>query len=261
MKAVDYSSFSTGQPVPVSVFQTIRSFSPHDMLLNIAGAWHGGSGNPWARQSLINGREAGFSHSATYTALNMQSGRTSVERALQFVGDDEWDKLAFIGIDVELPTTPDIIAEACAAARQMVMRPVIYTAKWAWQQFMVNSPLFAEWPLWNAFYDDDPDIDFANNRYGGWSLSALIGEQYTNTTYVGRLGFDFNYFADGFVKAEDAPQVPPLVALVEAWKTDMANLAVNAADLIPTPLDTLRLALHSIYTSRRTEDWKSLLGK
>lgn len=260
MKAVDYSAFSTGGPVPVPVFQQLRSMFPSgDMLLNIPGGWHGAVGYPGARQSIINGREAGFTHAATYTAINHRPGRFAVEKAQQAVGN-EWENLSFIGIDIELPTTPDIINEACAVAVEMGVRPVIYTARWAWHQFMANTQDFAEWPLWNAFYDFDPDVDFAGNRYGGWGLNALCGEQYTNTTQVGGFGFDFNYFADGFVKAEDTPAVPPLVALVEAWKKDMADLAVNAADLIHTPFDTLRLALHSIYTSRRTADWKSLLG-
>lgn len=261
MKAIDYSHFSTGGPVPVSVFQKIRSmFASGDMLLNIPGAWHGAQGYPGARQSIINGRDAGFTHSATYTAINMRPGRESVERAQQFIGN-EWDRLSFIGIDVELPTTPGIINDACVTAAAMGVKPFIYTAHWAWHQFMQNRQEFQQHGLWNAFYDQNPDFDFGHYPFGAWTLAGVAGEQYTNTTQVGGYGFDFNEFRDSAIVPVPAPNPPvhPWVALVEAWKTDMANLAVNAADLIHTPLDTTRLALHSIYTSRRTEAWKVLV--
>jgi hypothetical protein len=189
----------------------------------------------------------------------MRAGRESVERAQQFIGN-EWDNLAFIGIDVELPTTVAIIRDACETAIRMNVTPFLYTAHWAWHQFMTNTQEFGNVPLWNAFYDHNPDFDFGHYPFGGWSLARVAGEQYTNTTQVGGFGFDFNEFRnEAIVPVPDTPGVPPLVALVEAWKSDMANLAVNAADLIHTPLNTTRLALHSIYTSRRTEAWKVII--
>lgn len=263
MKAIDYSRFSTGnQPVPVATFQKIRSlFAGNDMLLNIPGAWHGGIGYDGARQSIVNGRNAGFVHAATYTAINTLPGRIAVEKAQAHVGN-EWDNLAFIGIDVELNTTPAIIADACATAQQMGVRPVVYTAHWAWHQFMQNRQDSFGCALWNAFYDNNPDFDFANYPFGTWTLADVAGEQYTNTTHVDGLGFDFNQFRDDFIVVPPPPPIPaphPLALLVEAWKTDMADIAVNAASLIHTPLDTTRLALHSIFTSRRTSAWKALI--
>lgn len=259
MKAIDYSAFSTGRKaVPVATFQKIRSMFPSgDMLLNIPGGWHGQSGYLQARQSIVNARDAGFTRHATYTAINMLPGRTSVERAQQAVGN-EWENLSFIGIDVELATTPDIIREACETAQKMGVRPVIYTAKWAWNQFMADTTDFKDLPLWNAFYDNDPDIDFPRFPFGGWVLEKLCGEQYTNTTNIDGNGFDFNWFSDAFV--DEVAEPPGLPALVQAWKDDMAGLAVNAASLIHTPFDAVRLALHAIYTARRTEAWKALLG-
>lgn len=263
MKGIDYSLFSTGnKPVPVATFQKIRKMLPPDMLLNIPGAWHGGSRHTAARQSLANGRDAGFIYSGTYTALNTLPGSFSIEWAQQVVGPTEWDKLSFIALDVELQTTPDIVYGAIETAKAMGVRPIIYSARWAWERFMANTREFAQYPLWNAFYDSDPDVDFLRNPFGGWQLSELVGEQYTNTTNIDGFGFDFNFFTDDKVlQMSPAPDIPPLVQLAKAWKDDMANLAVNAADLIHTPLDTPRLALHSIYTSKRTEAWKALIGR
>jgi hypothetical protein len=263
VKAIDYSSFSTGNaPVPVATFQKIRSlFAGNDMLLNIPGAWHGASGYSGARQSIVNGRQAGFTHAATYTAINSRHGRESVERAQSFIGN-EWDNLAFIGIDVELPTNSDIVNDAIVAARAMGVEPFVYTAHWAWHQFMQNRKEFGNVPLWNAFYDNNPDFDFPNYPFGAWTLAGVAGEQYTNTTHVDGLGFDFNQFHDAAIVPPPPPPVPaphPLTVLVESWKTDMADIAVNAASLIHTPLDTLRLALHSIYTAKRTSAWKAII--
>ena len=261
MKAIDYSAFSAGGPVPVATFRKIRSLFPSgDMLLNIPGAWHGLSGYTGAWQSIRNAREAGFTHHATYVAINSMAGRESVEQAQAYIGN-EWENLAFIGIDVELPTTPTIVHDACVAAMEMGVRPVIYTARWAWFKYMADTSLFNGRPLWNAFYDNDPDIDFAHYPYGGWELGKLAGEQYTGTMQVDGYGFDFNHFRDEFVTAGSPPAVPPLVALVDAWKRDMADLAVNAADLIHTPGDLFRLDLHTIFTERRAADWKALLAK
>jgi hypothetical protein len=260
VKSVDYSAFSTGwTAVPVATFQKIREVSGSDMLLNIPGGWHGAVDYPQARLSIINAREAGFTHHATYTALNTLPGKISVEKAQAVVGN-EWEHLSFIGIDVELETTPDIVLDACHAAVAMGVRPVVYTAKWAWDQFMAGNLSFSDFWLWNAFYDNDPDIDFARFPFGGWALDKVAGEQYTNTTTINGMGFDFNWFSDSFVTLAPASTVPPLVQLVEAWKKDMADLAVNAADLIHTPFDVLRLALHTIYTDRRNIAWASLLG-
>ena len=259
IKAIDYSGFSTNwTAVPVATFQKIREVSGPDMLLNIPGGWHGAVDYPQARLSIINAREAGFTHHATYTALNTLPGKTSVEKAQAAVGN-EWDSLSFIGIDVELETTPGIIQEACETALAMGVRPVVYTAKWAWDKFMADAIDFATLPLWNAFYDDDPDIDFIRFSFGGWALDKLAGEQYTNTTTINGMGFDFNWFRDNFVLNEPT-EFDGLVGLVTAWKKDMADLAVNAADLIHTPFDVLRLALHTIYTDRRNIAWATLLG-
>jgi hypothetical protein len=261
MKAIDYSSFSTGGPVPVSVFNTIRAMFPSgDMLLNIPGAWHGSSGYAGARQSILNGRDAGFQHSATYVVVNQRPGKETVERAQGFIGADEWSKLSFAAIDVELGTKPEIVGDAFLAIAQSGIRPVIYTSKYMWSLYMADTTAFSDLPLWNALYDNDSDYDFARYPYGGWNIRQLGGEQYTNTTLVSGYGFDFNQFRDEFVKAEPAPVGDPLALLVQAWRDDMALLAVNAADLIHTPFDKLRLALHSIYTARRTADWKALLA-
>lgn len=259
MKAIDYSAFSTGNvAVPVETLHRIRLLSPNDMLLNIPGAWHGATAYDAARQSIRNGREAGFTHSASYTVLNMRPGRESVERAQAAIGD-EWDNLSFLAIDVELETTPDIVAEAFDTAINMGARPVMYTAKWAWDQFMASTNAFGQWELWNAFYDNDPDLDFANHPFGSWPVTKLAGEQYTNTTEVDGIGFDFNQFDDAWVNGKPLSPAGGLQALVKAWQDSMIDLTVGQASLIQDPFNMVRLALHSIYVSRRTSDWKALL--
>src|SRR3972149_5176193 len=69
---------------------------------------------------------------------------------------------------------------------------VLYTARWFWTGHMGDSK-DARWrrfKLWNAYYDGDPDIDFASAPYGPGAASELVGEQYQGTTQLGGASVD-----------------------------------------------------------------------
>jgi len=86
----------------------------------------------------------------------------------------------------------------CTAA--MAGLPVgIYTARWWWPSNMADSPRFGDLPLWNSWYDGDPDTD--GLPYGGWAESAV--EQYEGTTDVAGQSVDLNYDKTLDVPAEE----------------------------------------------------------
>ena len=65
----------------------------------------------------------------------------------------------------------------------------IYTARWWWPSNMANSQAFSHLPLWNSYYDGEPDTD--GLPYGGWTESAI--EQYQGTTNLCGQSVDLNY--------------------------------------------------------------------
>lgn len=65
----------------------------------------------------------------------------------------------------------------------------IYTGRWWWVPNMADSTEFSHLPLWNSWYDGDPDTDGV--PYGGWTDSLI--EQYEGTTNICGQSVDLNY--------------------------------------------------------------------
>ncbi len=83
----------------------------------------------------------------------------------------------------------EFLRQCCAELDAQGLSYGIYTAHWWWPENMANSTVFAYLPLWNSWYDDDPDTD--GLPYGGWTDSAV--EQYAGTTMVGGQSVDLDY--------------------------------------------------------------------
>lgn len=272
MKAFDGSRYSFGNVVvPVPVLEELhRPVANHGYGCDLAiiGSWHGGSeGYDAAEQTLVNCRVVGLL-TATYIALSpSMSGRESVDEGRRRCGN-EWGLLKFVAVDAEtIGVTAAHVRDAVQAILEYGGTPVVYTAHYIWRQMMGDdSTEFSGLPLWNAYYDDDPDIDYQKLPYGGWTIAKLAGEQYTNTTDIaGGVAVDFSVFSDEWILSltqgiPDTDFAGTVKALREAWGKDMADLAVNAADLIQTPFDTTRLALHDLYTQNRDGAWKRFLN-
>lgn len=70
----------------------------------------------------------------------------------------------------------------------------IYTGGWYWKdpvRGMANSSAFSNLPLWNSWYDNDPDID--GLPYGGWTRDSVAIEQYTGTVIICGQSVDTNW--------------------------------------------------------------------
>lgn len=83
----------------------------------------------------------------------------------------------------------DAIGDAVEYCERAEVAHGIYSGQWWWRPKTNNSEAFSHLPLWNAYYDGDPDED--GLPYGGWIHSAI--EQYQGTTDLCRQSVDLNY--------------------------------------------------------------------
>ncbi len=95
--------------------------------------------------------------------------------------------------DVSNPgTPPEVVAkidEAVDIVQDLGYPVGIYTGRWWWKPYTGNSKAFSHLPLWNAYYDGDPDED--GLPYGGWNHSLI--EQYQGTTDLCGQSVDLNF--------------------------------------------------------------------
>ena len=104
---------------------------------------------------------------AYYGAVNVDKGYAACP--------DMWAAYLFVVIDIEMPlTNPQAqIEEAIARVRALGQTPVIYTSWGAWSRYVGSwTP---DVPLWNALWDNDPDVDYPGLPFG---FTVLVGEQY-----------------------------------------------------------------------------------
>jgi len=257
MKVLDVSRQSTGFVITVEQFKRAKADGFEAVIV---GLWDGGTGNPYAKETLAHAQEAGLLI-AGYTALAEGTGGDAVYKAKLFAGPSFYN-LSFLSIDVELDgCTVFQVQDAINNTLALGQRPVVYTAYWFWVSRMGNPTNFSTVPLWNAFYDGDPDFDIAQRPYGGWTQSC--GEQYLGTqsfAYGGKkFGADVNEFIDSFFRSGPGTNTG-LVLLAKAWKDDMSDSIKGSValheDLV---LNKVALALYAVRQKQKAENWSRLL--
>lgn len=125
---------------------------------------------------------------AGYISLNvdftgpyhMDAGRAGVPEAI-------WNALEFVAVDVELPgIRVTQVEQAVEWLKFRGKQPIIYTSWNAWNNLTrpSNSSRLSAMgvPLWNAYWDSAPDIDFPSLRYGGWKDEDVWIEQWSGGT-------------------------------------------------------------------------------
>lgn len=168
---------------------------------------------PLARQQLTTARAAGL-ETHGYVYVYWPTAAYFPEFAINNCGD----LIDFLWIDVEQETelSPAAVVHLihqCVAVCEAKRMPCgIYTSLSKWQTLTGNSQEFKDLPLWNAFYDDDPDMDFARNPYGGWTHASM--EQYGNTQSVCGQSVDVNVYQEEEVDAPTKAEFAALFKLV-----------------------------------------------
>ncbi len=209
----------------------------------IVQAWgsipQGGRGqNPYAQQQLSNARQAGMKVAA-YCVVFFDDNRSAADQvnlAFEAVGAEK-QYLSFMAIDVERHLgwddgdgTPEErrvrriqrIREAVEAVEREGVRAVIYTGYWGWDAITGNSTAFANYPLWQARFDnlDNLDYDIVNGNtvpfigFGGWT--SRVGKQYyagedNRGTYLHGVWADLNVFDASMFR-----DVPPPITILSA---------------------------------------------
>ncbi len=164
--------------------------------LVIAGTGHRNSLGKWSEQQAGAALAAGMVLDG-YRWLNLNEPVVpQMDNAFRSMGEHV-DDVRMWWIDCEDTTMPgmgpaevlDAIGDAVEYCERRGVAHGIYSGRWWWGPQTNNSDMFKYLPLWNAYYDGDPDED--GLPYGGWEHSAI--EQYTGTTMVCGQSVDKNY--------------------------------------------------------------------
>lgn len=267
----DTSRYATGNlTVPTSMLEHLRATKKVELF--IPGAWHGAEGYDSVGPSLRNARNLGM-RSATYVAHTQRGhGADDVLQAYQRIGETEWRSLSFVALDMEWGTpgtnpavaNMDDLLAGIDKCLTLNARPCLYTAAWWWKGHFGNPNIPVGLPVWNAFYDNDPDYDFASYPYGGPGVK-LIGEQHTNSTSISAPGgpsmsFDFNAFEKDWIDAFPVTTPNGLALLAKAWQDDMADTIKQAAALHAGGINPVALALFGFRQQDKAQAWAKLIG-
>jgi len=139
-----------------------------------------------------------------YVAVTARGGASDVDRARAGVPDDLWSRLVLTPVDVELPGIADAsVRAAVERAAALGKRRCVYTSYGHWTGAQRNSTAFTDCLLWNALYDNDPDVDFPRLPYGGWSPAQVVGEQWAKDQLARGLLADRDTFVRELLLGEE----------------------------------------------------------
>lgn len=139
--------------------------------------------------SLRNALENNLPVAGYIVVGSTRPGPEYINLGRQGVPDDIWSALKFVAVDVEVPGIQ--VTEIVRALDRLAVlgkQGIIYTNANTWRNYIVpkNDTHLAQSniKLWNASWDDDPDIDFSRLPFGGWSIEQVAIEQWSEGTYV-----------------------------------------------------------------------------
>jgi GH25 family lysozyme M1 (1,4-beta-N-acetylmuramidase) len=213
----------------------------------IVQAWGGGpvpgGKNAYCAQQLEGARRAGM---MTAIYFHLPSDTTAkTELLIQAVKDaagTEYQYIKFVAVDIEGEKLlhPTLWEERLEDAISHIQdKPiVIYTSKSMWDVVMAGVSEFEDFPLWDAKYDNLPDLDANWVPYGGWKERAM--KQYQGTTSVpGNISADLNVAHLGrlFPKQEaDIEDLRRLLAERDAEVEKKTNAMIAARNTLNAAL-------------------------
>jgi hypothetical protein len=168
------------------------------LLIVGTGNPHPGGAGEYARQQAQSWLDAGGEALDAYIYLYFAGDpRVQVRQALATLDGLPVRRWWLDAEDVESPQlTPaerDTFLYSCVDELLGAgLEAGIYSGRWWWVPNMANSARFGGLPLWNSWYDGDPDED--GLPYGGWEHSAI--EQYQGTSDLCGQSVDLNFAKD-----------------------------------------------------------------
>lgn len=159
-------------------------------------AWTGGYASYDALRNVARGnleaaRAVGMKTAVYVNANPWYSAQESLQRAIDAIGQEQWDALKVVAVDWEIQgTTVDHVDALCSEIEASGREAPIYSALWI--VGTNNDPRLKERKAWLADWDRDPSIA-TTALCGPWGLADLVGKQYRSTT-VQRVAVDLDTF-------------------------------------------------------------------
>src|SRR5574341_1959335 len=158
-------SFSELTDAELAALETMGDPTLGRPVMLIQNVWTGSMTPATAPGNIQRALDRGWLVSV-YGCTNMASAQSTVDHIAAGCGPN-WERIQTISVDVELPTTRDIVLDTLALLTSLGKTPYVYSARWAWLKYMAGTtdPRFKAYKLWNAYYDGQPDIDFWTAPY------------------------------------------------------------------------------------------------
>ena len=172
--------------------------------------WTGGQQPAPRVTNLRTYKNAGIAIAGYISLTATGQGSWHAQQGRNGVPDDLWADLKHVFIDIELQgIQAGNVRQAVNFVQGLGKPKSIYTSWNAWKNYMGDPTTFTDCLLWNAFWDNDEDIDFASAPFGGWTVDKVICEQWSGGTNVQGVYADRNQFrADAFGLAVAPPSTP-----------------------------------------------------
>lgn len=209
--------------------------------LAIVQAWGGGpvpgGKNAYCAEQLAGARKAGMM-TAIYLWLPPDTTAQThlLIQAAKDAAGDEYQHIKFVAMDIEgdeklHPEAP--AARLHNAISNVKDKPVvIYSSAYMWGKVMGKSTALSQYPLWDARYDELPELDTNWVPYGGWIQRAM--KQYQGTTSVAGISADLNVVHLGRLRETSSPdpiqEAINLIEDVEAKVSGIKQLAESAEE-------------------------------
>ncbi len=181
--------------------------------------WTGLDRPPVAEQNILNAKIGGmipFAYLSVSprpaTEGNLWGGADHVKAGYDNLSAAVKGVLRHVALDVELDGLKYTrhVQPGVAALVARGYAPFVYTSYNAWHNYLGDPSAPAGWNLWNAYWDGDPDYDFARLPYGGGGF-VLVGEQFTGGENVEGQFADRDRFEDAFFVIPPTPEVTRVI--------------------------------------------------
>lgn len=266
---IDLSGPSTNfKEVPREWFREVRIDHP-ELKVVCVGLWTGGRRYDAASATLANARAEGWLTTAYYVVHDFLSPEEHFQEAVAAAGL-EYHNLGFLSVDVEKPdeawtVSMDTIDRSCDLVEMFGKPAPVYSSSYMWSRLGLGS-MTKRRRIWNAYYDENSDIDYELYPWGGAVLVDLMGEQYAGSTPLTggdlTIEVDFNVFDADYLQVGEQPMTKEEQAIIdakfaqvgvvitEAFKQindvrDRVNGAVVGLDQVKTGLSSLADLVHN----------------
>lgn len=179
--------------------------------------------------SLTNAQLAGMGIAGYFLVDSTLNGAEAVDLAVKDLPRELFDSLQFVAIDFEIPgecyaagtrIPLSTVQEAADRLAQYGKPCVIYTSYGEWGSRMTpqDPPHPVGCYLWEASWDQNPDVDFTRHPFGAWSPEDIVLEQFNGGTSIANVYVDLDSLS-----IKPFPWLSPCVGGDPCWQPKDAS--------------------------------------